>query len=68
MRVFPVKVEGDDVYLHLPPAEELDAVLATEKTCNGSCHANENQPRKVRTHRKAKVPELLPADPNAEQF
>jgi hypothetical protein len=66
--VFPVKVEGDDVYLHLPPAEELDAVLATEKTCNGSCHATEKAPKKGWTHRKAKVPELLPADPNANQF
>jgi nitrite reductase (NADH) large subunit len=67
VRVFPVKVEGDDVYLHLPPAEELDVVLATEKTCNGSCHA-ETPPKKTWTHRKAKVPELLPADPNAGQF
>ncbi len=68
LRVFPVKVEGDDVYLHLPPAEELDAVLATAKTCNSSCHATQSQPKKARSHRKAKVPELLPADPNAEQF
>ncbi len=68
VRVFPVKVEGDDVFLHLPPAEELDAVLATTKTCNGSCHTNENAPRKVRRHREAKVPSLLPVDPNAEQF
>jgi hypothetical protein len=66
--VFPVKVEGDDVYLQLPPAEELDAVLATEKTCNGSCHAKESAPKKGWTHRKAKVPELLSADPNAKQF
>jgi nitrite reductase (NADH) large subunit len=65
VRVFPVKVEGDDVNLQLPPAEELDAVLATEKTCNGSCHAQESAPKKGWTHRKAKVPELLPADPNA---
>ena len=67
LRVFPVKVEGDDVYLSLPPAEELDAGLATEKTCNGSCHATESAPKKW-TLRKAKVPELLPADPNAGQF
>ena len=32
--VFPVMVDGDDVYAQLPPAEELDATLATEKTCN----------------------------------
>jgi nitrite reductase (NADH) large subunit len=68
VRVFPVKVEGDDVYLQLPPAEELDAVLATEKTCNGSCHPVEARPKKAGTHRKAKVPELLPADPNAQPF
>jgi nitrite reductase (NADH) large subunit len=67
VRVFPVKVEGDDVYLLLPPAEELDAMLATAKTCNGSCHS-EQPPKKAWTHRKAKVPELLPADPNAERF
>jgi nitrite reductase (NADH) large subunit len=68
VRVFPVKVEGDDVYLHLPPAEELDAMLATAKTCNSSCHTTEVPPKKVWTHRKAKVPELLPADPNAQAF
>jgi hypothetical protein len=67
LRVFPVKVEGDDVYLLLPPAEELDAVLATAKTCNGSCHAVE-PPKKVWKHREAKVPELLPADPHAQRF
>ncbi|HKB05794.1 MAG TPA: nitrite reductase large subunit NirB [Gemmataceae bacterium] len=32
--VFPVKVDGDDVYVQLPPADELDAELATERTCN----------------------------------
>jgi nitrite reductase (NADH) large subunit len=37
VRVFPVKVEADDVYVQLPPVEELDAVLATAATCNGSC-------------------------------
>jgi nitrite reductase (NADH) large subunit len=68
VRVFPIKVEGDDVYLQLPPTEELDAVLATEKTCNGTCHTGENAPKKVWKHRKAKAPQLLPADPNAEQF
>jgi nitrite reductase (NADH) large subunit len=68
LRVFPVKVEGDDVYLHLPPVEELDALLATAKTCNGSCPTTESTPRKARGARKAKVPELLPADPRAEQF
>jgi nitrite reductase (NADH) large subunit len=38
VRTFPVKVEGDAVYLLLPPQEELDAELATEKTCNQHCH------------------------------
>lgn len=65
VRVFAVKVEGDDVYLHLPPAEELDAQLATAKTCNGS-HCHSEAPAKTAwTHRKAKAPELLPADPQA---
>jgi NAD(P)H-dependent nitrite reductase small subunit len=68
VRVFPVKIEGDDVYLHLPPAEELDALLATAKTCNGSCHAPAAPAKGARTHRKAKAPELLPVDPNAEPF
>ena len=27
VQVFPVKVEGDDVYVELPPAEELDELL-----------------------------------------
>jgi nitrite reductase (NADH) large subunit len=34
VRVFPVKVDGDDVYVQLPPPDELDATLATAKTCN----------------------------------
>lgn len=45
VRVFPVKVEADDVYLQLPPAEQLDAVLATAATCNGSCAADAGQGR-----------------------
>lgn len=68
VRVFPVKIEGDDVYLHLPSAEELDAYLATEKTCNGSCHQPAATAKPARTHRKAKVSELLPADPNQASF
>jgi NAD(P)H-dependent nitrite reductase small subunit len=32
--VFPVKVDGDDVYVQLPPAADLDAELATAHTCN----------------------------------
>ena len=41
--VFPVKVDGDDVYVQLPPVAELDAELATDKTCN-KFHACELQP------------------------
>ena len=37
VEVFPVRVDGDDVYLQLPPTEALDAVLATGATCNKSC-------------------------------
>jgi NAD(P)H-dependent nitrite reductase large subunit/NAD(P)H-dependent nitrite reductase small subunit len=32
--VFPVKVDGDDVYVQLPPAADLDRELATAQTCN----------------------------------
>ena len=64
VQVFPVKVEGDDVYLQLPPVEELDAQLATEKTCNGACPPTPSKtaPKKPR---KAKTPSLLAADPYA---
>ena len=31
---FPVKVDGDDVYVQLPSVEVLDAELGTAKTCN----------------------------------
>lgn len=37
VEVFAVKVDGDDVYVELPPPEALDAVLATAKTCNHAC-------------------------------
>ena len=32
--VFPVKVDGDDVYVQLPPAADLDRELATAHACN----------------------------------
>ncbi len=35
---FPVKTEGDDVYLELPPQALLDAVLATETVCHTAAH------------------------------
>jgi len=33
VRTFPVKTEGDHVYLQLPPVEALDELLATEIGC-----------------------------------
>jgi nitrite reductase (NADH) large subunit len=48
IRTFPVKVEGDAVYLELPPTEMLDEVLATEigcklaTACNSSCAHQKN--------------------------
>ena len=62
LQVFPVKVEGDDVYLQLPAVEDLDARLATEKTCNGACPP---EAPKTKKPRKAKTPSLLAADPYA---
>src|SRR5262249_37906209 len=53
LQVFPVRVEADDVFLLLPPVEELDAVLATEKTCNGGCHAPEPAPAAPKKSRAA---------------
>jgi NAD(P)H-dependent nitrite reductase small subunit len=63
VRVFPVKVEGDDVFLQLPPAEVLDAQLATGKTCNGACHDEAAPAKKGLPRRKAKAPSQLAADP-----
>ena len=63
--VFPVRIDGDDVYLHLPPIDELDGLLATEKTCNGSCHHDEavsSPPKKLPT-RKAKVDDPFAVGP-----
>jgi nitrite reductase (NADH) large subunit len=34
VQVFPVRVEGDDVYLELPPPAVLDALLATDIGCH----------------------------------
>lgn len=38
IRTFPVKVEGEQVYLQLPPTEVLDKVLATEIGCQLASH------------------------------
>lgn len=42
IRTFPVKVEGDEVFLELPPTEVLDKLLATEIGCKlaTSCKTN----------------------------
>jgi nitrite reductase (NADH) large subunit len=65
--VFPVKVVGDDVHLHLPAIEELDAALATEKTCNQTCHeeALVGQAKTGRA-RKFKLPDPVRDNPFAE--
>lgn len=44
LKLFPVRVEGDEVYLQLPPEQQLDALLATELHCihgptDGAAHA-----------------------------
>lgn len=58
IRTFPVKVDGDDVYLELPPVEVLDKLLATEigcrlaTACDGKCghlFAEEPQPLTIET-------------------
>ena len=36
VKVFPVKVQGDQVYLKLPPSDQLDALLATQLHCVGA--------------------------------
>jgi nitrite reductase (NADH) large subunit len=38
IRTFPVKVEGEQVYLQLPPTAVLDEVLATEIGCPLAAH------------------------------
>jgi nitrite reductase (NADH) large subunit len=56
LRTFAVKVEGDDVYLHLPPTEVLDAELATAATCNKACPTHDDGVQDVPFKpRKAKV-------------
>ena len=37
IETFPVKVDGDDVYVELPRIEDLDAKYATDSTCNKAC-------------------------------
>lgn len=53
VRVFPVKVEDDEVYLELPPIEVLDKLLGTEIGCQlaTSCQTEtmENDPTMAAT-------------------
>jgi nitrite reductase (NADH) large subunit len=37
VKVFPVRVTGDDVFLLLPPKDQLDALLATSLHCISAC-------------------------------
>ncbi len=39
LKVFPVKVEADEVYLLLPPKAQLDALLSTDLHCVRDCQA-----------------------------
>jgi nitrite reductase (NADH) large subunit len=55
LRTFEVKVDGDDVYLHLPLPEVLDAELATAVTCNQACPTHTATPETGLKPRKAKV-------------
>ncbi|MBI3821325.1 MAG: nitrite reductase small subunit NirD [Planctomycetes bacterium] len=61
IQTFPVKVDGDDVYLHLPSIETLDEMFATEKTCNGSCHDGGQEKSKALPVRKARAGDVLMA-------
>ena len=43
VKIFPVKVTADEVWLKLPPEKQLDALLATEMHCVGSTDAGNPQ-------------------------
>ena len=40
IETFPIRIEGDAVWLELPPTEELDTRLATGLFCNGGTAAS----------------------------
>jgi nitrite reductase (NADH) large subunit len=63
IQTFPVKIEGDDVFVRLPSIEQLDAVFATGKTCNGSCHTTPAPAKKTLSTRKAKVDDPFAVSP-----
>jgi nitrite reductase (NADH) large subunit len=51
IRTFPVKVDGDQVYVKLPPVAELDAILATEIGCKLAAHCE--------THHLSSTPQCV---------
>ena len=69
IQTFPVRVDGDDVYLELPAIEVLDEIFATEKTCSGTCHTHD-EPAKTKTKklpmRQAKVDDPFAVSPLGE--
>jgi nitrite reductase (NADH) large subunit len=44
VKIFPVKIVGDEVYLLLPPKNQLDAVLATSLHCVTACRHEAAEP------------------------
>ena len=44
MKVFPVKIVGDEVHLLLPPKDQLDALLATNLHCVTACRHEASEP------------------------
>lgn len=47
VKVFPVKIEDDAVYLKLPPPEQLDALLATDLHCVRNCSSDPALPEEL---------------------
>lgn len=53
IRTFPVRIDGDDVLLQLPPTDVLDGELATEigcrlaTSCQTNCSSTPAQPREL---------------------
>ena len=47
VKVFPVKVEGDKVFLLLPSTEQLNALLATELHCITACETRHDSAESV---------------------
>ncbi len=66
IQTFPVKLHGDDVHLLLPSVEVLDAIFATDKNCNGTCHttpAMSETATRILPTRKAKVDDPFAVSP-----